>query len=130
MKLKAFSRRFWLGSLTLALLAASFISIGSAGPSNGTAGDERIFESCTSIFVGRLASADGSTMTSHSCDSGTDRTWITIVPRAAHKSGDMEKVYADPKRTKGPDDTDRIETGAVIRSSWQPVQETFSPGCT
>jgi hypothetical protein len=31
-------------------------------------------EGCTSILVGRLASADGSTMTSHSCDSGTDRT--------------------------------------------------------
>ena len=25
----------------------------------------------------------------------------------------MEKVYFDPKRTKGPDDADRIETGEI-----------------
>lgn len=37
-------------------------------------------ESCTSILVGKLASVDGSTMTSHSCDSNTDRTWINVVP--------------------------------------------------
>ncbi len=70
-------------------------------------------ESCTSILVGRLASADGSTMTSHSCDSGTDRTWMTIVPGAAHKPGEMEKVYIEPKRTKGPQDPDRVESGEV-----------------
>ena len=62
------------------------------------------FESCTSIIVGRLASIDGSTMTSHSCDSTTDRTWINIVPRKVHKPGDMCPVYLQPKRTKGPDD--------------------------
>ncbi len=71
------------------------------------------FESCTSVFAGRLATADGSTMTSHSCDSGTDRTWITIVPHAKHAAGSMEKVYFEPKRTKGPNDTDRIETGEI-----------------
>lgn len=37
-------------------------------------------EACTSILVGKLASVDGSTMTSHSCDSNTDRTWINVVP--------------------------------------------------
>jgi dipeptidase len=70
-------------------------------------------EACTSVFVGRLATADGSTMTSHSCDSGTDRTWITIVPRAKHAAGEMEKVWFEPKRAKGPDDADRIETGTI-----------------
>jgi len=75
--------------------------------------DEQSFDKCTSVFVGRLATADGSTMTSHSCDSGTDRTWITIVPHAQHAPGAMEKVYFDPKRTKGPNDTDRIETGEI-----------------
>jgi dipeptidase len=62
------------------------------------------FESCTSIIVGRLASVDGSTMTSHSCDSTTDRTWINIVPHKMHKPGDMCPVYLQSKRTKGPDD--------------------------
>lgn len=36
-------------------------------------------ESCTSIMVGRKASADGSVITSHTCD-GNYRTWMDIVP--------------------------------------------------
>lgn len=82
-------------------------------PPRPAAPPDALFDNCTSVFVGRLATADGSTMTSQSCDSGADRTWITIVPRAAHKPGEMEKVYFDPKRTKGPDDADRIEAGTI-----------------
>ncbi len=70
-------------------------------------------ESCTSILVGKLASADGSTMTSHSCDSGTDRTWMNMVPRRTHAAGEMTQVWLEPKRTKGPDDSDRIPTGEI-----------------
>src|SRR5512136_2486446 len=79
------------------------------------------FDSCTSILVGRAASVDGSTMTSHSCDSGTDRTWMTIVPSAKHKPGEMAKVYYEPKRTKGPNDPDRLETGEIPQ-----VAETYA----
>ncbi len=79
------------------------------------------FDSCTSILVGRLASADGSTMTSHSCDSGTDRTWMTIVPHLKHKPGEMCKVYFEPKRTKGPNDPDRLDAGEIPQ-----VPETFA----
>jgi len=79
------------------------------------------FDSCTSILVGRLASADGSTMTSHSCDSGTDRTWMTIVPHRKHKPGETAKVYFEAKRTKGPDDPDRLETGEIPQ-----VAETYA----
>ncbi|HMA54420.1 MAG TPA: C69 family dipeptidase, partial [Acidobacteriota bacterium] len=90
-----------LAVLTLSVLPAS-------QPQAGRGNGPIEFESCTSILVGRLASVDGSTMTSHSCDSSTDRTWITIVPRAAHAPGSMEKIYFDPKRTKGPNDTERM----------------------
>src|SRR5512137_1562044 len=79
------------------------------------------FDSCTSVLVGRLASVDGSTMTSHSCDSGTDRTWMTIVPNVKHKPGEMAKVYYEPKRTKGPKDPDRLETGEIPQ-----VAETYA----
>ena len=82
---------------------------------------EELFESCTSLLVGRLASVDGSTMTSHSCDSGTDRTWINIVPRQKHQPGEMCPVYFQSKRTKGPDDTDLIPMGEIPQ-----VQETFA----
>ncbi len=36
-------------------------------------------DACTSIMVGRNASADGSVMTSHTCDSWY-RTWMSIEP--------------------------------------------------
>jgi dipeptidase len=79
------------------------------------------FDGCTSLLVGRLASVDRATMTSHSCDSTTDRTWMTIVPHRTHPAGAKAKVYFDPKRSKGPDDPDRIETGEIPQTA-----ETFA----
>ena len=49
-------------------------------------------ESCTSIMVGRLASTDGSVMTSHTCD-GNYRTWVDIYPRSKYEKGTMHPVY-------------------------------------
>lgn len=49
-------------------------------------------ENCTTIMVGRLASTDGSVMTSHSCD-GNYRTWLDIIPAAKHEAGKMHPVY-------------------------------------
>jgi len=82
---------------------------------------ESLFESCTSIIVGKLASADGSTMTSHSCDSTSDRTWITVVPHMRHKPGELCPVYHNPKETKGPDDKNRLKSGEIPQ-----VAETFA----
>ncbi len=82
---------------------------------------ESEFENCTSILVGKLASVDGSTMTSHSCDSSTDRTWINIVPHKKHRSGDTAKLYFESKRTKGPDDPDRLDIGEIPQ-----VAETYA----
>ena len=78
-------------------------------------------DNCTSIIVGKAASVDGSTMTSHSCDSNTDRTWINLVPRMKHDKGAECAIYLDPKRTKGPDDPDRIEVGFIPQ-----VSETYA----
>jgi dipeptidase len=105
--------------LGLAVLSLSFLSV-SPTPSTGSEVPLE-FDSCTSILVGRLASVDGSTMTSHSCDSGTDRTWMTIVPNMKHKSGETAKVYYEPKRVKGPNDTDRLVTGEIPQ-----VAETYA----
>lgn len=77
-------------------------------------------ECCTSLLVGRDASMDGSTMTSHSCDSGTDRTWISMEPRRSHPPGSMATLWMQPKRTTGPDDPDRIPAGEIPQ-----VAETF-----
>ncbi|MCK4932594.1 MAG: C69 family dipeptidase, partial [Candidatus Aminicenantes bacterium] len=84
--------------------------------------DELIaFDGCTSILVGKLASVDGSTMTSHSCDSGTDRTWINVVPRKKHEPDDMCTIYYRSKRIKGPDHPDRLPKGKIPQ-----VAETYA----
>lgn len=53
-------------------------------------------EACTSITVGKLASADGSVITSHTDDSHRTRSWIDIQLAKDHKPGDMVPMY---KRT-------------------------------
>jgi dipeptidase len=60
-------------------------------------------------------------MTSHSCDSGTDRTWISIEPRLSHAPGAMDTLWMEPKRTTGPEDTDRIPWGAIpqVSETWK-----------
>ncbi len=50
-------------------------------------------DACTTITVGKLASVDGSVMTTHTCDSREDRTWIDIVPARAYKPGVMRKTF-------------------------------------
>ena len=70
-------------------------------------------EGCTSILVGKAASVDGSTMTSHSCDSTTDRTWMDMVPGQTHKPGEMATLWMDPKESKGPNDPDRVPAGEI-----------------
>src|SRR5512136_2254321 len=100
----------WL-ALGLAALSLAFFPVSTSLRTGAQAAPE--LDSCTSILVGRLASADGSTMTSHSCDSGSDRTWMTIVPNRKHRPGETAKVYYEPKRTKGPNDADRLETGEI-----------------
>ncbi|HCM59448.1 MAG TPA: peptidase [Bacteroidales bacterium] len=49
-------------------------------------------ENCTSIMVGRLASADGSVMTSHTCD-GRYRTWLEVVPAMKFDRDTVHPVY-------------------------------------
>jgi dipeptidase len=81
------------GGLVLAVLLAGHVSTaGGPGPADVVdpvlAGD-----ACTSILVGKDASTDGSTMTTHTCDCGTcDWTW-RHVPAADHKPGSTRKIY-------------------------------------
>ena len=50
-------------------------------------------EGCTSILVGKNASTDGSTMTTHTCDCGVcDWTWWHM-PAADHKPSSKRKIY-------------------------------------
>lgn len=53
-------------------------------------------DGCTSITAGKLATIDGSVITSHTDDSHRTRSWMDIVPAKEHKKGDVVTMY---KRT-------------------------------
>ncbi len=50
-------------------------------------------DGCTSITVGKKASADGSVMTSHTDDSHRTRSWIDIMPAKDHDKGSYMTLY-------------------------------------
>lgn len=78
-------------------------------------------ENCTSIMVGKKASADGSVITSHTCDSKY-RTWITIEPAADHKPGTMHKVYKGTMHTETPKSMENL----VLAGEIPEVAHTFA----
>jgi dipeptidase len=47
---------------------------------------------CTDVMVGKLASTDGSVITSHTCDGAYDSR-LVIIPAADHAPGEMASVY-------------------------------------
>jgi len=49
---------------------------------------------CTALIIGKLASADGSVMTSHTCDGNYDSR-LTVVPGATFKPGETVKILKD-----------------------------------
>ncbi|MDR1407069.1 MAG: C69 family dipeptidase [Tannerella sp.] len=87
--------------ITVALLAGLCLQAGAqeieyARPENSP-------ESCTSIMVGRKASADGSVITSHTCD-GNYRTWMHIVPAARYDRDTTTVIYDGLMHTEFVDD--------------------------
>jgi len=50
-------------------------------------------DGCTTVAVGKLASFDGSVMTSHTDDSHRTRSNLDIVPAIRHESGEMVTLY-------------------------------------
>lgn len=50
---------------------------------------------CTTIAVGKAASADGSTLVSHTCDGWYDHR-VVIVEGGKHEAGEMVDIYNDP----------------------------------
>jgi dipeptidase len=78
-------------------------------------------ESCTSIMVGKLATVDGSVITSHSCD-GNYRTWLEIVPRKKHEKNSMHPVLWGTLHTETPGDLKNVTKKGGIPQ----VEETFA----
>jgi dipeptidase len=77
---------------------------------------------CTSIMVGRLATTDGSVITSHTCD-GPYRTWLEVFPHSKYDKGTVHSVYSgmlDPRETSW-DIRNVKKTGEIPE-----VEETYS----
>lgn len=78
--------------------------------------------SCTSIMAGRLATTDGSVITSHTCD-GPYRTWVEIFPHMKYVPGTKHATFTGvlaPAKTNS-------DTGNVRRTGEIPeAEETFS----
>lgn len=86
---KPASATSWIISLLLlanpGLASAQYSDINPDNPGNTG--------HCTSIMVGRLASTDGSVMTSHTCD-GVYRTWVEVFPHMKYEKGSLHSVYS------------------------------------
>ena len=78
-------------------------------------------QSCTSIMVGRLASTDGSVITSHTCD-GRYRTWAWIEPAADHPKGAMHEVLRGTMKTAFRGDT----TGVKLMGTIPEARHTYA----
>jgi dipeptidase len=78
-------------------------------------------ENCTSIVAGKLATVDGSVITSHTCD-GNYRTWLEIVPAKKHEKNDMHPVKWGTLNNETPTD----ETGVTVKGEIPEAESTFS----
>ncbi len=92
--------------LFLVVYLAAF-SLTAFSQLNGRSTAHEYDENCTTIMVGRLATTDGSVITSHTCD-GNYRTWLEIFPRTRHEKGAMHPVYAGMLHTEEAWDMGRV----------------------
>ena len=84
-------------------------------------------ESCTSIMVGKKASADGSVMTSHTCDSNY-RTWMDIVAAATYDRDTTVAIYTGRMHTEYPGDETNVRLKGTIpqaRSTYQFLNTSY-----
>jgi len=58
----------------------------AAAKSERTPSGHQVFDGCTTLAIGKEASADGSVMVTHTCDGHNGRTWIEVVPHRRHEA--------------------------------------------
>ena len=92
---------------------AQYSDIDPDGPGYG--------ENCTTIMVGKLASTDGSVMTSHTCD-GNYRTWLEIFPHQKFDKETVHPVYEGMLHTEEAWDMTKV----VKKGEIQEVKETYA----
>ena len=101
-----------LQRLFFAALLLTATATANAQPDEQTrAGMARM--SCTSIMGGKQASADGSVMTSHTCDSWY-RTWMRMVPAHDYPNDTVTAIFDGRMHTQSADDSTKIHLKGVI----------------
>ena len=70
-------------------------------------------DACTSIMVGKKASADGSVITSHTCDSWY-RTWMNMVPAQDYPRDTVMSIYEGTMHTEHADDRTNVKEKGQI----------------
>lgn len=103
-KIKAAMNRSTIHIIPFIVLIVTFTSVRAQDEWSGE---------CTSIMVGRLASTDGSVITSHTCD-GTSHTWVSYVPASDHAKGETTPIRKEWRRTRFVADTVGIKVVGQI----------------
>ncbi len=83
----------FVGLLALALAVVSAFVIQSTDAEQERLTGYEYWEGCTSVLVGKDASSDGSTMTTHTCDCGICDWTFRYIPAADHEEGAVRKIY-------------------------------------
>ena len=104
-------KAFAVSSALFALSAVFPLTLGAQPDETERAEKARM--SCTSIMVGRNASADGSVMTSHTCDSWY-RTWMRMVPARDYERDTVTAIYEGRMHTQSAQDSTKMYRRGVI----------------
>ncbi|MEG1634298.1 MAG: C69 family dipeptidase [Rikenellaceae bacterium] len=105
----------------LLLLITTFCSLYSSAQEIDPISGQDYSESCTALLVGKKASTDGSTMTSHSCD-GNYRSWATIVPAKKFDSSHRDSIIWGLLKTEEAHDF----RGTKVKGTIPSVAQTFA----
>lgn len=120
MFLKPEKKYFLMAGLVLALIL-TWLSAPALQNGSSESLAQEDSRGCTSIMVGRLASADGSVITCHTCD-GNYRQWVNIVPRRQNKEGATNKIYEGRMHTETPQDL----RGLILKGEIPEVPKTYA----
>ena len=98
-------------SVLILLMSIVFTGVVAQPDETSRQGMQRM--SCTSIMVGCKASADGSVMTSHTCDSWY-RTWMQMVPARDYERDTVTAIYEGRMHTQSAADSTKLYRRGVI----------------
>jgi len=114
---KSLSAIFWL----IMVFFPGFSILVQAQNLNTDEENQNHHGNCTSIMVGRLATIDGSVITSHTCD-GIYRTWLEMIPHAKYEKATMHPVYSGMLFTEEARDMSKV----IKKGEIPEVEETYA----